>query len=620
MPLSEGRGGRGALAAGAFVTIGALAGLFALTSEDAPAGGDAHAGDDASRAAPLARRYALRLDERSSVSLSGAELGGGIALRATLALAEDTSTRRTRLLVEQVEELSWTVEGQEVEEGEASLAGARAEIVRDGGGVVRDVEVPEETRPEVARLLRMLALSLQAIEPEASDQVIEVPLGRVRARSEASPLGSGPRATRRVEVRWHATDYERIAGASADARADGEGTHVYERDARGLVRARYRERLAVVAAESTHPAIATTLEVDVEPREGVVASLSWGATRWVAAAQVASAAGRRALETRVAGLTFAQLLQDLERYGPGGVMPQHSRWLWRATGLLALEPERAGELGQACTDGTLEGAARSLALDLLANVGHAEAQAALRAVLADGGVAGGEDYPSLLQRAVLVEDPEAATLAFYEQRMDTLDGAAHRSAAVALGGLVRRARDHDPEGGGPSVARLSRNLEQARDPLDRRALLMALGNAQAREAERQVLRSAGSDDSEERAAALRALGRIGGELGRRELLSRALSDESPAVRREAMSALGRSGARDAELVALAAGLREGRFGAHDLPPLAELARRVAADRGFDRAPEGSDALVGLLEALLASPAMPRELGHQLAALRFRLMG
>ena len=94
---------------------------------------------------------------------------------------------------------------------------------------------------------------------------------------------------------------------------------------------------------------------------------------------VESGAGRRnALLLRAAGLTGAQLVLDIRAHATMERLPDHNRWLWRATGLLKLEPALCSQLVTLFQDKTLGQETRALILDLLVGAGHATAQEAMR--------------------------------------------------------------------------------------------------------------------------------------------------------------------------------------------------------------------------------------------------
>lgn len=550
----------------------------------------------------VVRRMSLHLYEQTSVAVVAARVAGVIDLRASLSLRDDVRGRRTLLTVEEVQALTWTVDARAVEGGVARLEGAQALVTWDARGAASAVEVPETTSAEVARLLRTLALSLQTPMGAADGAPLESPYGRVRVHVSGSPQTGA--------AEWANADYLSVSGARDDSAVRGQGALRYTREAGLLVEAHYREELVVSDARSD--LFSAELALDLMPHDGAdpVHADPWPQGGLVGAAQVASSAAGRALEGRAAGLTFEQLLRDVVAQRDSGRMPEHERWLWRASGRLLLEPQHASTLGQACVDGTLEGPGRALALDLLANVGHPPAQAAVRQVLGHPTVVAGADYPTLLQHAVLIEAPEAATLSFFEERVASLAGLPRRAAVVTLGALVGRARVVDPDLAAAHSEGLRAALESAQDPTDQRAVLMALGNARDTLAEPRIRERVASPGAGVRAAALRALGWLSGSAdSRRLLVERALHDEDGGARSEALGALARLGATADELGQLAAAVRGGSVARADLGVLANFARRCALNQGQ------SDALLALIEALLAHPLLPRDLGHQLAQLR-----
>ncbi|MCA9535357.1 MAG: HEAT repeat domain-containing protein, partial [Myxococcales bacterium] len=386
------------------------------------------------------------------------------------------------------------------------------------------------------------------------------------------------------------------------------GSQRYVRSAGLLQELHYAESLRVSGAGGDLFTAEVALDVSARSEAGRVSA--WPREGLVGAAQVASSAAGQALEGRAQGLTFEQLLTDITTHRDSGRLPEHERWLWRASGRLLREPERSPALAQACVDGTLTGPGRALAVDLLANVGHGPAQAALREVLAHAAVTQSADYPTLLQHAVLLETPNAATLAFFDERARTLTGTARRAALVTLGALLDRARQQGSPPSAEQLTTLRRALADATTPLDQRAALVALSNARASGAEEQVRALVSSEDTELRAAALRALGSLGGSAQARELLlAHATEDTHGGARVEALDSLRRLGPSADELHQLAVASRAGRFARADLGVLANFARRCAAD-GAPHEP-----LMELVEALLATPDLPRDVGHTLTALR-----
>lgn len=554
-----------------------------------------------------ARFYTLTIDDRSALDLetedsaSTRRVEGVLSLRAILHVVREGA--RATLRVVAVDALEWTVDGAEVPDGAVRWRGARARVDARDDGTVRELHVAESTAPEVASMLHALALAMQTPTPGRRELALPSGVALVDVRSLEGNDGSR-------EVRY-AVDGADVRPRDVDASPpSGRIRSAIFVDSVGLRSARYEESLTIGARITTRTIALSPLREP--PTLASVASNEDDA--WVDVSRVVSAARLRALEGRAAGLTFAQLLADLQSAREGGLVPQHERWLWRATGLLELEPERAAELARACTDGTLDGAARVLALDLLANVAHSEAQAALREVLAHAQVAASADYPSLLQRVVLVRAPEPELLTFYEERAASLEGAPRRSAASALGALVGHARDHDPEAGAAQVASLVRALDDAHESADRRALIQALGNARASEAEARVDALTRDEDAEVRATAVRAMGRLGSDDGRARLVERAIDDPSAAVRAEALHALARLGPRATDLERLADAVHTLRVDDDDLGALVAFARAIGAR------PNAPSSLETLVDALSARSDLPLSAAHDLAALRASFAG
>jgi hypothetical protein len=217
-------------------------------------------------------------------------------------------------------------------------------------------------------------------------EVVVAP-GEERAQwetEEPGVFGSGPVRYRRraLAVTRSRPRYERLtlvpnAGPSEAATARAEGAAQVQLDGRGFVaalesdeRVHLGERLEAAARLSL--VLRAVSQVN-EP----VALAAFGVALAPGQLPAASVSDDAALEQRIDGLTAAQLLADLARLGDGGRMPEHTRWLWRATGLLLRDPGLADRLVALVENGQVIGRGRLLIADLLASVGHEQAQAAL---------------------------------------------------------------------------------------------------------------------------------------------------------------------------------------------------------------------------------------------------
>ncbi len=397
-------------------------------------------------------------------------------------------------------------------------------------------------------------------------------------------------------------------GASATGQARRDVTW----DAEGIARIESGERMALAnprGAAIGHREVHVTLERTAPPAGLAHARLR--GTR-VAVSALRGDAARRGLEQRVAGLTIEQVLADLA-LAVGGRLPDHDRWLWRATGLLQLDPTAATSLADACLDGRLEGESRRVALELLANVGNPASQAGLRRVLADPEVVAGEDYPRLVQRAVLLRDPEDETIAFLTGQGEALQGASSRASFVAAGGAIGHARSGDQARGQEAVGRMQQALGTASDPADRRALVMALGNAAAAEAQSDLLEAARDNDADLRRTAARALAHLEDDESAGQLAAM-VQDPDPLVQRAAHDALSENHPTGAQLAGVAGFVAE-------LPQPTRVAVVTLLERLL-RQPESAPLRAAMLEVVnaLRPTSLPDDAAHRLMALDRALRG
>lgn len=236
-------------------------------------------------------------------------------------------------------------------------------------------------------------------------------------------------------------------------------------------------------------------------------SQGWVVASAYPSAQAAPAPGQALLIKRVAGLTWEQMHDALIKHDLTGVMPEHERWLWRASGLLKLHPELAPRLAELALDERMALPGKLLIMDLLANVGHAQAQAALLTVLDDPRVYGEPVYAALAQRALLLTSPQVETAqAFAKQLRHAPNSSTLATAASILGASIARV---DPASRPELIDALMAPCATACDVDTRADLLVGLGNAGAAETTALVqeqLRS--SEVPEQRARALMALRRV----------------------------------------------------------------------------------------------------------------
>lgn len=324
----------------------------------------------------------------------------------------------------------------------------------------------------------------------------------------------------------------------------------------------------------------------------------WGRveTRMPGAPTVSAGMRQKLLEQRTGGMTGRQLLDDLRLLSFGGVLPDRSRWVWQAVGLLRLEPERCAELAELFVADDTSHDARSLIADLLAAAGHGDAQAALRRALDSRAArADGPAHALLFQRLAFVDRPDAESIAYiaraYEGLGDEPDAPHLRyAAAYTLGSATRRlALAGEIERVEPYMRRLHDDLLEAQHPEERAHLLEALGNAGREEDLETILDAAHAEAPQVRRAAASALRKIDTGGARTGLIALA-ADSEVAVQAQAFAALDRHHLDDQALRRLAAVVTTGAVHAVNRPLVVTLLARRA---------EGSapvDAMLARIEA------------------------
>ena len=284
-----------------------------------------------------------------------------------------------------------------------------------------------------------------------------------------------------------------------------------------------------------------------------------GATVTVSAPSDETAAGggedaeRRLLADRAAGLDAAAAVAMVS--GFDGSDDETGPFLWRATGLVRLDPTAADALGAAAVAEDTPPAGRELALDVLAHAGTPPAQRALTRALSSPTLAADPPHRRLLlQRLSFVDRPDDETVAWAESLWDDAEGPERRAAASILGAVAgHRAAAGDAATADRLAARLRDALATADDD-DRPALLQGLGNA-ARPADQSLLVTASAAAAvRDRAAAASAL-RHYETAAAQDAMVALVSDRSASVQRRALSALDGRTLTPAQLDALTEAVR-----------------------------------------------------------------
>lgn len=587
-----------ALAAGALVALHLASGA----SETAPL-----AATPAPAAAAEQRTYALRYEGQTrAVVVAGARrqpIEGRLVLDGTLAW---TQLADGRALVELLDlgEARLELAGSTLLEGPAQAAelllGTSAVLEYGEGGRLALVSFDAGAPPLFGHVMRHLAAELSwplaesgAVRTAHGEATLAVAAEGVERQVTLSgytrvdgAIGEGLEPEVRAEALVGFDEQGALARLASDERLvvrDGEGAERYTASGTLTLVLLERRPLAAEPEIATRDGLQRHLPGEVRPSAGM---------------------RERMLESRVDGLTAAQLREDLLRQGLAGD-PDHD-WLWRASGLLLLQPELAHELAELYDSEVASPGARDLIVDLLASVGHPDAQAALLDALGSGRALG----PALARHLVRLghlDAPTAETRAWVRQRFESAaDPAVAAVSAAVLGQLV----GVEAERGGDPLALLEPLVERAEtveDPAQRQAILTGLGNSRLPEALPFVEAAASDADEGVRRVAARALRRFDAPEARRQLSALA-GDASPAVRRTALSAMselppGPDLARAVASAVDAGALHEGQL----KPALQVLAR---AGEGAD--PETRALILGALDQMAAMPL-------QLPGLRDRIL-
>ena len=303
-----------------------------------------------------------------------------------------------------------------------------------------------------------------------------------------------------------------------------------------------------------------------------------------------SATKRQMLAQRVNGLTLDQAVRTLAEFGGSGEVPDHNRFLWRVTGLLTLHPEHCEALEQLFVQPTTTLKGRALMLDILADVGHPEAQASLRRLLDVGEIQEEANYPLLLQRLSFVAKPEPETIAWVEQRYrdsDAPDGRNdHLASAYTLGSLAGRASEAGDAGEASRLNRLIRQgLADTDTPRDVAHYVTALGAAGLEDNIDVFEHHAGSPYATVRHAAAGAAAKLSSPEARALLVGLA-SDPSATVQGHALRLLQQKEVSATDLSSVAEAMRSGGLHQGNVRAALDLARR-----GQPHHPDAADALL-----------------------------
>jgi hypothetical protein len=406
-------------------------------------------------------------------------------------------------------------------EGVPDLAAAARELVGpaafasfDARGQVREIRYEESASPAAQQTLRAIVQLFQLARQQGAeaewDAVESGASGQLAVRYKGDR-----RALVRSPLRYQSLD---AVQGPLDGRQVLEGeTRIALDDDGQLEQSRGFERLAYTPDGAPRPAVSADMTFQLT-RTGRRASPGVLLAKKAAARppQPLSAHPKDpGLDARrdarmAAYLDEDKLSQEIDHH-QGGAKSDHS-FLARAGAWLRLHPEGAKALAARFQLASTNALGRGFILDLLAEAGDANAQAAMREALMTAAAAeqgGGQGV--LLQRFTWVKAPDAASARFLAQVMTSKQSslAATQGAAVALGAVVNKLRLMGHEDLAQAYNReLVSSLKDTGEVGKKRALLSALGNAAREENVPTLLEYVGDAEPgvrEQAASALRSV-------------------------------------------------------------------------------------------------------------------
>jgi HEAT repeat protein len=461
----------------------------------------AAASDQPAAPAPFAFRwpagtvwtYALEFDVHGAVAPANSDqsLSTSLALAGELALrsygrldGKGDHVLGARLV--RLTKLDWTLGAQPVlPDGGRSLVGPELAVVVGPDGKFRSLDVALDDPHLLVNLLRGVLGALEVVvSPGRSWTALQTnPVGDVRVLYEVRADEPS-----RLGLYRRPVQYTRLAAGTAlgDVRTDvAGGFEVVLTRAGHLDRVDGEEKVSVERADGE---LALRQDMRIEARLLSISQVAPGSTATARLAGLSSTglgdvtsspeSGRRLLEQRAGDLTMDRLVQDLLRYGSAPDFPDTARWMWRATGLLLLYPERCRDLLRVFKSPRMNQLARGRVLELLASAGSPEAQAVACELLETREARGSDRYAGFVQRLSLVEHPTQETVDYLRAQVERGDGESTLAAAHALGAaLGNRSRTPGAAVDERSAALLRQGLRAASSAQQKVGWLGTLGNA-----------------------------------------------------------------------------------------------------------------------------------------------
>jgi hypothetical protein len=484
-------------------------------------------------------------------------------------------------------------------------------------GTVRGVRTSAETNSVAASYLKGLwAVLLAVTQPERSYEVEErsvIGLSKVRYTWRKNARSS--RELLKLRESW--TNVAAVSGPLSDKDVEKRGGALAVLSSKGHLESMQAEDTLRVAEKSGDVAyeLSRKVEVKLERIEGfsqsqeLLARLIALRSTKLEEVEVSDQAEQKALLQRTMGMDVARVVTDLLRYGDGGQMPDHARWVWRATGALKLDPKGCTELAKVAVDTNRSSDGRRFITELLVSVGSDEAQAALRELLSADTTKSDPKYYDILQRLSLLEHPQPETAQFAQSLLKDGSFEVRMGSAFTVGALSRALSANGDETLGAQLNTELRGLmESAKDSDEQAGYLAALGNAGREDNVPYIAKAAQSPSSDVRRTTADALRHTQTKEAESTILDLA-SDRDDSVQRAALETLEGWKLEPRHIEALEKKLEEGRI----TPQAKTNLTRLLAQELRSGDPDKSAVSRRMLEQMV-NGSLPTSLRYQIGGL------
>lgn len=310
------------------------------------------------------------------------------------------------------------------------------------------------------------------------------------------------------------------------------------------------------------------------------------------------------LDTRINGLTEAQFLAYLEGFDSNA--GDLSEMLWRMSGLLHKQPMLAYKMKPYFVASTASHEQKSVILDMLAQVGHRQAQEVLRDLLDEPATRRDAGYIQYLQRMSFLTEPDEESVRFVEDTRRQSSGLANDAWSYVEGALAGRLMRTGHEEKGRAInQRLLSELSRAQGDAEADRL-KAIGNAGLPENNAAVAAHVRSPSVSARRAVAIALVHVPSAENERVLLILA-QDPDVTVRVSALSTLAQWDVDAARLSAVAGLIASDKIPGDSFGPVLGMCQKAVHELPAQ--------ILSMLETMLSKSIDSADVRNGLSALR-----